>query len=246
MQPRSFDDLFKAITTGNTEESDFITRMWRGQGDVNWPVHSSAYRRMKYRYQGAMENYETNLLNHATHRGYRFVDGRELSDMELLARLQHHGAATRLLDTSRNALVGLWFCCVSEPEKTGSLIGIHTDHLGGYEGEPEFRPYKEVMAGLEGMNYPMTWEPPSITGRIAAQHSQFIFSELMNDKWGSVALPKQDGATHIYAITPDLKAACLTILQEVFDIRHLSLFPDLDGFGQANSHNKDQFYNNRW
>lgn len=245
-EPASFDDLFKAITSGAIKGSGFITRMWRGQGDISWPVHSSGYRRVTHKSESDLASYERNLLEHATHKGYRFLDGRELTDMELLARLQHHGAATRLLDTSRNALVAMWFCCVSEPNKTGVLIGIHTDHLGGYEGIIEARSYKEVMADLEDMNYPMTWEPPSITSRIAAQHSQFLYSELKDDKWGSVALPKNDGATHIFAITPKLKVKCLEILQESFDIRHLTLFPDLDGFGQANSHNKSQFYNNRW
>ncbi len=246
LKPASFDDLLKGITTGNLDTSDFVTRMWRGQGDLDWPVHSSAYRRINPSSDGELTRYEERLLKQATHKGYRFHEGRELSDMELLARLQHHGAATRLVDTSRNALVALWFCCVSEPKKTGSLIGVHTHHLGGYEGEPETSPYKEVVKDLQGMNYPMTWEPPSVTRRIAAQHSQFLYSEVKNDKWGSLALPKADGVTNIFAISPVLKEQALVILQEAFDIRHLTLSPDLDGFGQANSHEKYEFYNNRW
>jgi hypothetical protein len=245
-QPASFDDLIKAIHNGRLENSSFITRMWRGQGSIDWPVHSSGYRRVHPNNDRCLASYEVRLLKQATHNGYRFLDGRELSDMELLARLQHHGAATRLVDTSKNALVALWFCCVSEPNKTGALIGIHTDHLGGYEGEPEIRPYKEVVEELEDMDYPMTWEPPSITKRIAAQHSQFLYSSVKNDKRGSLALPKDDDITYIFAIPPSLKEKCLTILQEAYDIRHLTLFPDLDGFGQANSHEKYEFYNNRW
>lgn len=245
-QPNNFNDLLKAITDGRLEKSNFITRMWRGQGDLDWPVHSSGYRRIAPTTELSLTGYEKRLLSEATHKGYRFLDGRELSDMELLARLQHHGAATRLVDTSKNALVALWFCCVSEPKKTGSLIGVHTNHLGGYEGEPETRPYSEIVDSIKDMDYPMTWEPPSITKRISSQNSQFLYSSTKDDSWGSLALPKEENVTAIFAITPSLKDTCLTILQEAFDIRHLTLFPDLDGFCQANSHEKYEFYNHRW
>ena len=246
MQPASFEDLIKKTVNGSLSPNSFTTRMWRGQGDIDWPIHSSAYRRISSPSEMGLASYEKRLLEQATHKGYRVLDGRELSDMELLARLQHHGAATRLIDTSKNMLVALWFCCISMPQKTGALIGVHTDHLGGYEGETDSRSYEEVIKDMEGVRYPLTWEPPSISSRVAAQHSQFLYSEVVDDKWGSLALPKGDGETFIFGISPALKAKCLEILQEAFDIRHLTLFPDLDGFGQANSHEKNEFYNNRW
>ena len=245
-QPRNFEELFKAIVGGRTESSAFITRMWRGQGDIAWPVHSSAFRRVNPKDDRALLRYEERLLQQATHKGFRFMDGRELSDMELLARLQHHGAATRLVDASRSALIALWFCCSSEPHKMGALIGVHTNNLGGYEGELETRPYKEVMLDVQNLDYPMTWEPPCITNRIAAQHSQFLYSALKDSKWGSLALSQNEENTYIFAIAPELKAVFIDILQEAFDIRYLTLFPDLDGFGQANSHQKSEYYNYRW
>jgi hypothetical protein len=48
----------------------------------------------------------------------------DLCELELLARLQHHGAATRLLDCSRNAFVALWFACRWEPDRDGVLLGF--------------------------------------------------------------------------------------------------------------------------
>ena len=44
--------------------------------------------------------------------------------LELPARLQHHGAAIRLLDCSGNAFVALWLACRWEPDKDGVLIGF--------------------------------------------------------------------------------------------------------------------------
>jgi hypothetical protein len=45
---------------------------------------------------------EGQLLQKARLIGHAFLEGRELTDLELLAIFQHHGAATRLLDLSRN------------------------------------------------------------------------------------------------------------------------------------------------
>lgn len=114
--------------------------LWRGQSNIEWPIHSTAYRRLS-RTEGSvsessMRRYEEYLIKHATHQGYRYEEGRVLSDFELLAKLQHYGAATRLIDFSGNALVALWFACSSHPEPTGLLFGVHSSHLGGPEKRP--------------------------------------------------------------------------------------------------------------
>src|SRR6266404_2469373 len=109
-EPETFDELFATVT--EAEPKLGRVRMWRGQADISWPIHSTAYRRLASSRARISESdvisYEENLLKHATHRGYRYLDGRELSDLELLARLQHHGAATRLVDATRSAFIALW------------------------------------------------------------------------------------------------------------------------------------------
>ena len=74
--------------------------------------------------------WENILLNEAKKNLHHYDErGRKLGDIELLAKLQHYGAATRLLDFSKNVLIALWFC-VSDREykdKTGLLLGIDTD-----------------------------------------------------------------------------------------------------------------------
>ena len=243
-QPASFNELIKIITTCSISSNS--TRMWRGQGNIEWPIHSSAFRRIKPSSEKDMIRYEERLLEQATHKGYRFHNGIELSDMDLLARLQHHGAATRLVDTSRNALVALWFCCSDEINKTGTLIGVHSHHLGGYEGESETELYSEVMKDLNEISHPVTWEPPALSNRVTSQNSQFLYSDMSNDKWGSLKLPRDEGVTLILAINPFLKKECLKTLQETFDIRQLTLFPDLDGFCKSNDQFKHEFFTNRW
>lgn len=82
--------------------------MWRGQGNVDWAIHSAAYRRLKFTHRNVserrMRNYEVELLRKARHKGYGYEEGRRLADFEVLAKLQHHGAATRLIDFSSDLL----------------------------------------------------------------------------------------------------------------------------------------------
>jgi FRG domain len=132
-EPETFEELI-SLTLTRGPSSSFAVRMWRGQGDLDWPIHSSAYRRLSLKGEPvderAMQWYEKGLLERATHRGFRQVDGRTLSDFDLLARLRHHGAATRLVDATRNALTALWFSVADAPDRVGALIGIHSDLMG--------------------------------------------------------------------------------------------------------------------
>jgi FRG domain len=107
--PSSFDELFPLL---HDPHEDWMVRMWRGQGDIDWPIHSTAYRRLAGSTSNTVKEwdvryYEKQLLERAEHRGLRLHEGRELSDFDLLARLRHHGAATRFIDATRNALIGL-------------------------------------------------------------------------------------------------------------------------------------------
>lgn len=235
-EAEGIDDLFSFVI--NDPPSDSMVWMWRGQADADWPLHSTAYRRLA-RHKGSvseddLRSYEKSLLKRATQRGYRVLDGRELSDLELLARLRHHGAATRLVDATKGWAVALWFAVSRRPNRPGLLIGSHSYDLLGYEGIPEDAAYSDLL-DLWGRksDCAWTWEPPNVTSRIAAQHSQFLASAVTDSRRGSLVL--SSGRTLLAAIPPALKPQFQNVLTSVFDIRDLTLFPDLDGFGTAES-----------
>ena len=78
---------------------------------------SSAERRLKASLpsqEGITEpflEYNENLLKKCRLKNYDKREQKQLDDLELLADLQHHGAATCLIDFTRNALIALWFAC---------------------------------------------------------------------------------------------------------------------------------------
>ena len=248
-KPGSFEDLL-ALLQETPNNLPNTVRMWRGQSDIAWPIHSAAYRRLALEKATPTENdlifYENDLLKRATHRGYRNFEGVRLNDFDLLARLQHHGTATRLVDATRNALVGMFFCSRENPETVGGLFGFHSEYLGGYEGEPRDETYDEVMKNISNYEHPQTWEPPTVSSRVAAQHSQFLFSALSKSERASLAIAPKPLALLTIAISPELKAEAMNVLSSVFDIRLITLFPDLDGFGMANSVSLGRWSSYRW
>lgn len=117
-----------------TEQLEGSFLLFRGLADASWEVSASAYRRIKTSPENVpapsiFQNYMKQLLNNASLRGFREQQGKSLSDLELLATLQHHGAATCLIDFTSNPLVALWFACQEKPKQTGKVVAMSTDNI---------------------------------------------------------------------------------------------------------------------
>jgi hypothetical protein len=169
--------------------------------------------------------------------------GSDLGELELLARLQHHGAATRLLDCSRNAFVALWFACRWEPEKDGVLIGFELGDNAVHLGTGELRhDIDELLAMASGRL--LWWQPRSLSPRISAQQAVFVFGQVVDEPWGSIRLGEGGvslgeigavpGAAMIF-ISAKLKAALNGNWGPLLGFSEESLFPDFDGFALAHS-----------
>ena len=111
---------------------------FRGQKDRDWILESSAERRLKKGFKGLIrvpdnlfiEYHRDNLIQKGKLRNYDKREGKYLNDLELLADLQHHGAATCLLDFTRNALVALWFACDTSHGESGGFDQETVEGLG--------------------------------------------------------------------------------------------------------------------
>jgi FRG domain len=223
---------------------------WRGQASVDWGLDPSLVRR--YRQQ---ENRPGSVLTEA---GLRAVErglveraraaglGSELGELELLARLQHHGAATRLLDCSRNAFVALWFACRWEPGKDGVLIGFELgDNAVHLDTEMLRHGLDDLLATACGRL--LWWQPRGLSPRISAQQAVFVFGQVVDEPWGSIRLGEGEvslggagaipGAALIF-VSARLKAAMNGIWGPLLGFSEEALFPDFDGFALAHGVDK--------
>lgn len=221
---------------------------WRGQASIDWGLDPSLVRRYRQHQTGrpglvltepGVRAVERALIERARAAGL----GGELCELELLARLQHHGAATRLLDCSRNAFVALWFACRWEPGKDGVLIGFELgDNAVHLDTAMLQQDLDELLAMAAGRL--LWWQPRSLSPRISAQQAVFVFGQVVDEPWGSIRLGQGGislgdvgavpGAALIF-VSAELKAAMNGIWGRLLGFSEESLFPDFDGFALAHS-----------
>ena len=113
---------------------------FRGQADAAWKIESAAFRRLKKSGDRPSKKriiayLKREILETVRMNGYGIKDGQKLSDLELLAELQHHGAATCLIDFTREFLIAMWFACQIHKGKNnkktnGKIFIVNTNDLG--------------------------------------------------------------------------------------------------------------------
>lgn len=242
---------------------------WRGQSDIGWGLDSSAVRRQKgqlpaFDHPGASREaqtleYEQKLLDETRSLGHGLRGDRRLTDLELLSVLQHHGAATRLMDFTRNAFVALWFAASSNLDRDGLVVTIR-EEPGSYDmlrtEEQAARPLKDVLKRLQvdAAGVPLAqekfalWEPRYLFDRMRVQQSIFVLGRVRNKTWGSAPLGFGDPTSTLppenvlfIAIPAALKqklaekAGRSASWESVFGYSDRYLFPELDGYARANS-----------
>lgn len=212
--------------------------LYRGLANAEWDVESSAYRRIKNSEAISSEivptvtfqNYIDHLLDDASLQGFRVRQDKRLSDLELLAELQHYGAATCLIDFSSSSLIALWFACQEESGQTGRVIAMATnsaDRFSTIRYEDLDKPIKEFLN--QGKLW--KWEPSGLNNRIVAQQSVFVFGEGKIEK-----IDYEE-----FTVAAACKKGIIEALDKSFGIRGPKLFNDLAGFAHHNAH--DQPYN---
>ena len=226
---------------------------YRGQENADWGVESGAFRRLKETKtdpskEDFISYHEKELLEPARMEGHGVEEGRKLEDLELLAKLQHHEAATCLIDFTRNFLVAMWFACRSHKEKNGNIFILNTSDWKNFlslerkDLEREVRPIlkfqirdeatspKEETTLFLSMLKPSWWHwsPHDLNQRILKQDSLFIFGQ---QKIEDMLLKKKIEISHGH------KDKILEELERL-GITEKTLFKDLPGFADSHGHNK--------
>ena len=214
---------------------------YRGQANSQWPLHSAATRRLIREYGDKLlkrpsfsdeylKYHRETLVEPARARGFDLENGRKVSDLQLLAKLQHFGAATGLLDFTWSPLVALWFAS-QDPQYDGQLFVVNTSnpiYVAQVSSDETAQSVETVFSRDENLPRLSYWEPMlsgDAMARILRQRSVFII--------GRPLVPEDtDEALRKISIAKDDKESLFKGL-ELLDVGHLSLFQDLYGFSEA-------------
>lgn len=187
---------------------------------------------------------KSRLLGHDQLRGHR------LSDLPLLAELQHFRAATCLIDFTRNAFIALWFASEetftkkdlygSKEKNDGVINEVDGKVFAVRIDDPER--YRTVTSDLLEENidyffkedgngrYPLyQWQPKRQNNRIIAQQSIFIF--------GGAKIEVEDECVVVGANKKNI----LKALDKISGITDATIYPDSDGFARLHVHNNPDF-----
>ena len=198
---------------------------YRGQRNGSWSLESAATRALR-RQSAAMPSpeehveYHRNLVARARTGGFGVENGHEVTDLQLLAKLQHFGAPTGLLDFSWNPLVALWFAS-DDPGSDGKLFLLNTADIVRVGRLPDER--QDIARVFSGEKEPSAWEPTlggDAMSRILVQRSLF----------GRPFIPRAD--FHEIEVSKNDKMQLREDLA-LLDFRHETLFRDIYGFAQA-------------
>ena len=216
--------------------------LFRGIPNEKYPVQASAYRRLiDKRDQTPMNLLEINkrTIDEARLQGHGQKNGEHLFDLELLAELQHYGAATCLIDFSYSAQVALWMACQQGSEQTadsktfnGKVFAVNISNPDRFQKVTSRSVKKDIDCFFnsdERKGYQLyQWQPKQQNNRIIAQQSIFLFGGAQIEAEAECIILKNS------------KESILTSLEKSGGITEARMFPDFDGFAQLRAH--DQLY----
>ncbi len=207
--------------------------IYRGHSNREYPLESAAVRRLKHSYKiqpsdtALIDYHVETLIDNAKNMHYHYDEnGSILSDLELLAKLQHQGAATSLMDFTRNIGVALWFAC--QNLGCDGVIYVIKDetNIEVFQRATSLvlnKSIREIFEATRGGKF-YIWEPPGLKTRILQQDSVFVFG--LNEE-------KLEHRADKIIIDKNIKKAILELLEKAFNISLATLFKDFDGFAMA-------------
>ena len=216
--------------------------LFRGLPNQKHSIEASAWRRLTNEEDSnnidKLLEINEGLIRDARLRGFDSKDNRKLSDLEILAELQHFRASTFLIDFTYSAQVSLWFACqqrFKDPQNSKelsdgkvSVVFVNPDRI--IEVTPELLRQDISFffeANADG-TYPLyRWEPGELNSRIPPQQSVFLF--------GAARTIEPDEECIILEVN---KRAIVDSIEGFSQTTETTLFPDFDGFIQQRTQDR--------
>lgn len=198
--------------------------LWRGHADSSWRLESTAWRKNG---QAAGDPYAAELDMIANAKVAGIENSQHLSDLEILARLRHHGAANRLIDVSSDPFTALWFAVKYEPGKDGLLLCFDKGAFVSVE-KPWETDYDHIRSSNgDAPSYRFSVGP--LDARIAAQRGSFVYTTTPTDQGCSeIPLAKPDSWEGSTA-TKRLAKVCSGLAWSKSQGRPVEKFPNIVG-----------------
>ena len=216
------------------EQFELGQYLFRGVSNDTYKIKSSTSVRLEENDSNPAKILKINeeMIKDARLQGHDAKNGQRLFDLELLAELQHYGAATFLIDFTYSAQVALWMACRKNPEGhvNGKVFAVRIDDPVRFKKiTPKL--LEEDLAYFfkpdERRGYPLyQWQPKQQNNRIIAQQSIFLFG-------GAQVEPEAE-----CIILKGSKADLQTSLEKVSGITEAQLFPDFSGFANLRAYDR--------
>lgn len=250
-QRAGLDGLFALIR----EVGGFTGAIFRGQSNSSWELVPGLYRQ-KYNFtvdkapgmvETAFNVLELKIANRFFKDGHPYVQTASRSTRNDLSLMQHFGCPTRLLDWTKDPLVGLFFALSSQDAETDAALYVLVPSFSS-EAAILDAPYPE---GLPNFRSIVTIHPTPIDARVVAQKSVFTLQPFGDDEEQFTPLdrrrilrpdkmlgshPEEQATEFTKIIIPAKSRFSLMATLLYMGIDHASLFPDLQGVGSAISH----------
>ena len=201
------------------------------------------------------------LITKSKQRGYDKKDGKEFNILDILAELQHYGAATCLIDFTCSAQIALWFAC--QPQKSKDE----------HQNKKDKKKTEDSIKQADGKVYAVKHVPPRSSGlpKCIEITPEFLEKDAEKKKDISYFLKEEKDAPLYYyqpkyqnhriiaqqsvflfgqykfkadnecVIAADCKGKILNELHKSSGLTEDKLFPDFEGFATW-VHSKDSPY----
>lgn len=119
----------------NKNEYCGSTWIYRGQSDAEWQLTSSFQRQAKG-YPHSIRNHERSLrgkeqaaISSFKAKAWQYVDNHEMTHLEWLMLMRHHGVPTRLVDFTDSPTIALYFALEDDPKGNFAIWALNRDAM---------------------------------------------------------------------------------------------------------------------